>query len=147
MFWTNLLKTSAQTGAAAAAGTAASAGVDSPWYRDLRKPGLQPPAAVFPVVWTVLYADLAVTSAAVLTELQRPTRPGAHRRGADRQHRRSRAPGGAGTARARRRPAPLRRLVRLRHGPERPHPPAQLLSGSGRPGPAQRAETVIAPWR
>ncbi|MCC5784455.1 TspO protein, partial [Kocuria sp. CCUG 69068] len=38
MFWTNLLKTSAQTGAAAAAGTAASAGVDSPWYRDLRKP-------------------------------------------------------------------------------------------------------------
>ena len=65
MFWTNLLKTGAQTGAAAAAGTAASAGVDSPWYRDLRKPGLQPPAAVFPVVWTVLYADLAVTSAAV----------------------------------------------------------------------------------
>ena len=57
MFWTNLLKTSAQTGAAAAAGTAASAGVDSPWYRDLRKPGLQPPAAVFPVVWTVLYVD------------------------------------------------------------------------------------------
>ncbi|MFF0990426.1 TspO/MBR family protein [Kocuria nitroreducens] len=81
MLWTNLLRTTLQTGAAAAAGTAASAGVDSPWYRDLRKPDLQPPAAVFPVVWTALYAVLAVTSAAVLTELQRQTRPGLHRRG------------------------------------------------------------------
>ncbi|MUN64382.1 tryptophan-rich sensory protein [Kocuria sediminis] len=79
MFWTNLLKTSAQTAAAAAAGTAATAsGVDSTWYADLRKPPLQPPPAVFPVVWTALYADLAVTSAAVLTELQRRTRPGRH---------------------------------------------------------------------
>lgn len=81
MFWTNLLTTTVQTGAAAAAGTAASAGTDSAWYRHLRKPELQPPAAVFPVVWTVLYADIAVTSAAVRTELQRQTRPGLHRRG------------------------------------------------------------------
>lgn len=80
MFWTNLLKTTVRTGAAAAAGTAASAGVDSPWYRHLRKPGLQPPAAVFPVVWSALYADLAITSAAVLTELQRQAAPGRHRR-------------------------------------------------------------------
>ncbi|OLT08142.1 hypothetical protein BJF77_02270 [Kocuria sp. CNJ-770] len=79
MFWTTLLKTSAQTAAAAAAGTAATArGVDSTWYADLRTPALQPPPEVFPVVWTALYADLAVTSAAVLTELERRTCPGRH---------------------------------------------------------------------
>lgn len=79
MFWTNLLKTSAQTAAAAAAGSAATAsGVDSTWYARLRKPAAQPPPTAFPVVWTVLYADLAVTSAAVLTELERRPRPDRH---------------------------------------------------------------------
>ncbi len=56
--------------AAATAATAAAGGVatdpGSRWYRGLRKPGWQPPAIAFPVVWTALYADLAVSSAAAL---------------------------------------------------------------------------------
>jgi translocator protein len=104
MFWTYLLKTSAQTAAAAAAGTRAGAsGVDSSWYAGLRKPALQPPPAVFPVVWTALYADLAVTSAAVLTELQRRTRPGRHARGGRSGVIRRPRPGDTPSAAARRR--------------------------------------------
>ena len=56
--------------AAATAATAAAGGVatepDSRWYRALRKPDWQPPALAFPVVWTALYADLAVSSAVAL---------------------------------------------------------------------------------
>lgn len=56
--------------AAATAATAAAGGIatdpDSGWYRRLRKPEWQPPAIAFPVVWTALYADLAVSSAAAL---------------------------------------------------------------------------------
>ena len=76
MFWRNLLSTSARTTVAAVAGSAATAsGVDSDWYRRLDKPALQPPPAAFPIAWTLLYADIAVTSAAVLTELQQRARP------------------------------------------------------------------------
>jgi len=63
------LKTLAWTTAATVA-TAAAGGVAtdprSSWYLKLRKPDWQPPAIAFPVVWTALYADLAVTSAAAL---------------------------------------------------------------------------------
>ncbi len=63
------LMTLVWTGAATAA-TAAAGGVatdpGSGWYRRLRKPGWQPPAIAFPVVWTALYADLAVSSAVAL---------------------------------------------------------------------------------
>lgn len=56
--------------AAATAATAAAGGVatdpDSRWYQRLRKPGWQPPALAFPVVWTALYADLAMSSAVAL---------------------------------------------------------------------------------
>ncbi len=56
--------------AAATAATAATGGVatdpGSRWYQRLRKPGWQPPALAFPVVWTALYADLAVSSAVAL---------------------------------------------------------------------------------
>ena len=56
--------------AAATAATAAAGGIatdpGSRWYRRLRKPDWQPPAIAFPVVWTALYADLAVSSAAAL---------------------------------------------------------------------------------
>src|SRR6478672_9838934 len=56
--------------AAATAATAAAGGVatdpDGGWYRGLRKPEWQPPAIAFPVVWTALYADLAVSSAVAL---------------------------------------------------------------------------------
>lgn len=70
MFWKNLLMTSGQTVVAAVAGSiATSSGVRSDWYASLEKPDFQPPPEVFPVAWTLLYADIAVTSAAVLTEL------------------------------------------------------------------------------
>lgn len=56
--------------AAATAATAAAGGIatdpESRWYRRLRKPDWQPPALAFPVVWTALYTDLAVSSAAAL---------------------------------------------------------------------------------
>nr|WP_153340409.1 TspO/MBR family protein [Nocardia aurantia] len=51
--------------AAAIAGAVAS-GSSSQWYRGLDKPGYQPPPQVFPLVWTALYADIIVTTAAAL---------------------------------------------------------------------------------
>jgi len=49
--------------AAAALGSAAtSSGMRSRWYRRLRKPAIQPPGPVFPVVWTGLYASIALAS-------------------------------------------------------------------------------------
>mgnify|MGYP003111140320 CR=1 FL=1 len=66
--------------AAATAATAAAGGVatdpDSGWYRRLRKPRWQPPAIAFPVVWTALYADLAVSSAVALDSNDVPDIPG-----------------------------------------------------------------------
>ena len=60
-----LLATTAVVVATGAVG-AASGDFDSRWYRRLRKPPFQPPGVVFPLVWPVLYADIAVSSAAVL---------------------------------------------------------------------------------
>lgn len=62
---TTLAWTAAATAATAAAGGAAT-DPDSRWYLRLRKPEWQPPAIAFPVVWTGLYADLAVSSAVAL---------------------------------------------------------------------------------
>ncbi|MDN5796178.1 MAG: tryptophan-rich sensory protein [Intrasporangium sp.] len=65
----NLAMTSAVTAAAAMAGSlATTAGAD--WYKALDLPPWQPPQVAFPVVWTALYADIAATSAAVLTDLE-----------------------------------------------------------------------------
>jgi translocator protein len=60
----------AAVAAAAAAGSVA-ASPDTEWYQNLDKPSWQPPAAVFPIVWSALYANIAVTSTAVLNELDR----------------------------------------------------------------------------
>ena len=66
--------------AAATAATAAAGGVAtdpaSAWYRQLRKPDWQPPAVAFPVVWTALYADLAVSSAVALDSHDPTDAPG-----------------------------------------------------------------------
>ena len=66
--------------AAATAATAAAGGTatdpDSRWYRRLRKPDWQPPAIAFPVVWTALYADLAVSSAVALDSEDPGATPG-----------------------------------------------------------------------
>jgi len=47
---------------------------DAPYYRSLRKPPFQPAPVVFPIVWTPLYADIAVTGAAALDRLDTPER-------------------------------------------------------------------------
>jgi tryptophan-rich sensory protein len=52
-------------------GGLASRPADSPWYRSLRKPSYQPPAAAFPIVWPILYADIAVVSSNAIAEMQR----------------------------------------------------------------------------
>jgi len=59
--------------AAAAAGTAATGGkgtgVNSAWYRSLTKPDIQPPKQAFPIVWTSLYADVAVAATVTQSRL------------------------------------------------------------------------------
>jgi len=62
---------SAAVAATAALGAVASTDVQSRWYAGLEKPAIQPPAVVFPIVWTTLYTDIAVTSAIVLDRLGR----------------------------------------------------------------------------
>lgn len=65
------------TGAAALASVGLGAAATTPeaaWYRALRKPPWNPPSIVFPLVWTPLYADIAVTVAAALTQLEQEGR-------------------------------------------------------------------------
>ncbi len=44
---------------------------ESRWYAQLDLPRWQPPTVAFPVVWTALYADIALASAAAVTEAER----------------------------------------------------------------------------
>ena len=62
-------------GVVAAAVTGASAtDPGSPYYRGLRKPSWQPPPPVYGIVWTPLYADIAVTTAQALDSLEQQGR-------------------------------------------------------------------------
>jgi benzodiazapine receptor len=63
-----LLRTAVAVAATAVAGGAAT-DPRSPWYLALRKPPWQPPPPAYGLVWTPLYADLAVTSARALDAL------------------------------------------------------------------------------
>lgn len=54
---------------AVAGGAASGPAVASPWYARLRKPSYQPPRQAFPIVWPLLYADIAVVSADTLDRL------------------------------------------------------------------------------
>lgn len=82
------LRRSLAMGAAVAAtaglGSVASAdGVSSRWYADLDLPPFQPPPLVFPVAWTLLYADVAVAATTALGRLADadPAAAAAYRRG------------------------------------------------------------------
>ena len=65
----NLVLTGGASSASAVLGWVATT-PDSDWYLRLDKPPWQPPAIAFPLVWTPLYADIAVTGAAALTALE-----------------------------------------------------------------------------
>lgn len=49
-------------------GYLSNSGFDNSWYADLAKPGFQPPAWVFGVTWTILYALLGLAVAFILNE-------------------------------------------------------------------------------
>ncbi|AQA03682.1 TspO protein [Mycobacterium sp. MS1601] len=57
--------------ATAILGGLASRPAQSPWFAKLKKPPYQPPRHAFPIVWPVLYADIAAVSSATLDELER----------------------------------------------------------------------------
>ncbi len=50
-------------------GGLASRPARSAWYAALKKPPYQPPREAFPIVWPILYADIAVVSASTLDDL------------------------------------------------------------------------------
>ncbi len=68
MRWPILLRTVAATTATAVAG-ALLTDPSSRWYRTLDLPSWQPPPSTFPLVWTPLYVDIAVSSAIALDRL------------------------------------------------------------------------------
>jgi tryptophan-rich sensory protein len=47
---------------------------DSAWYRDLERPGWQPPGAVFGPVWTALYVLIAVAATLAYRDVRGPRR-------------------------------------------------------------------------
>ena len=64
-----LVSTVGAVSAAAALGGLASRPAESAWYARLKKPSFQPPREAFPIVWPILYADLAAVSASTLDRL------------------------------------------------------------------------------
>ncbi len=64
----NLALTGAAVAATAVVGSVATE-PGSRWYRSLDLPAWQPPKAAFPIVWTLLYADVAGSAAAALTAI------------------------------------------------------------------------------
>lgn len=69
-----LAKTATAALATALVGGLASRPAQSTWYERLRKPSFQPPRQAFPIVWPILYADIAVTSARTLDALRADNR-------------------------------------------------------------------------
>jgi translocator protein len=66
----SIVATSLATAAAAVVGSIASRQGVETWYPKLRKPRYVPPNAVFPLAWTTLYTDIAVTSAATIEKFR-----------------------------------------------------------------------------
>ena len=64
---TTLVKTAAAALLTATVGGLASGpAAQSGWYERLTKPRFQPPRQVFPIVWPILYADIAAVSASTI---------------------------------------------------------------------------------
>ncbi|MGE2833365.1 TspO/MBR family protein [Mycobacterium sp. SMC-4] len=61
-----LAKTGIAAVATAVVGGLASKDTQSLWYARLRKPGFQPPRQAFPIVWPILYTDIAAVSASTI---------------------------------------------------------------------------------
>ena len=70
-----LTATSLAVAACTAAGSVGTT-PNSLYYRTLRKPRWQPPAIAFPLVWTTLYADIAVTTAQALSAVAKAHQTG-----------------------------------------------------------------------
>ena len=68
-------KSAAAVFVTAAVGGLASRPAESNWYAELRKPWFQPPRQVFPIVWPILYADIAAVSASTIDQLEDRRRP------------------------------------------------------------------------
>ena len=64
-----LSKTAGAAFVTAALGGLASRPAQSRWYERLKKPGFQPPRQAFPIVWPILYTDIAVVSASTIDTL------------------------------------------------------------------------------
>jgi translocator protein len=64
-----LISTLLPVAATAVAGSLATRPTESNWYNRLRKPPYQPPRQAFPIVWTLLYGDIAASSAATIDQL------------------------------------------------------------------------------
>lgn len=65
-----LVKTASAALGTALVGGLASRPAESSWYAALRKPSFQPPRQAFPIVWPILYADIAAVSASTLDGLR-----------------------------------------------------------------------------
>ena len=65
-----LAKSAAAVFVTAGLGGLASRPSESDWYAKLRKPWFQPPRQVFPIVWPLLYADIAAVSASAMDQLE-----------------------------------------------------------------------------
>jgi translocator protein len=64
-----LAKTAGAVVVTAALGGRASRPAESTWYARLKKPSFQPPRQVFPIVWPILYANIAAVSASTIDHL------------------------------------------------------------------------------
>ncbi|MET0993322.1 MAG: TspO/MBR family protein [Mycobacterium sp.] len=71
-----LAKTAGAAFVTAAVGGLASRPAGSTWYARLKKPSFQPPRQVFPIVWPILYADIAAVSASTVDHLHDQDQPG-----------------------------------------------------------------------
>jgi len=71
---TTLTGTALAVATASGLGSIASRRGSGQWYARLRKPRYVPPNYVFPLAWTTLYGDIAVSSAAAIDRLQAQNR-------------------------------------------------------------------------